>query len=219
MKACCRPVQAKSLNHSFDDCQSSNSGTSPCRLRIHRSCANISNVPSTFLSVLFLVFSENRGSFRNLSATDADPFHSTVTINIGASKTGMVRSVRSVWQFLQHYSKHLMCPCSGQFPCVFFCDPSIPSLSTFLSMNRTTSFLSSSPANWAKNVYTPANVAFFYVSFLAPRRPILVLYFFVLFGISMKQRIKHMIKYKYTPFDIGKTKHKGKADTGSVVST
>lgn len=29
MKACCRPVQAKSLNHSFDDCQSSNSGTSP----------------------------------------------------------------------------------------------------------------------------------------------------------------------------------------------
>lgn len=27
--------------------------------------------------------------------------------------------------------------------------------------------------------------------------PILVLYFFVLFGISMKQRIKHMIKYKY----------------------
>eukprot|EP00729_Bicosta_minor_P006691 gene6691-3745_t len=49
--------------------------------------------------------------------------------------------------------------------------------------------------------------------------PILVLYFFVLFGISMKQRIKHMIKYKYTPFDMGKTKHKGKADSGAVVST
>jgi hypothetical protein len=47
----------------------------------------------------------------------------------------------------------------------------------------------------------------------------LVLYFFVLFGISMKQRIKHMIKYKYIPFDFSKTKHKGKADTSSVVQT
>lgn len=49
--------------------------------------------------------------------------------------------------------------------------------------------------------------------------PILVLYFFILFGISMKQRIKHMIKYKYVPFSFGKPKHKGKEDAGKVVMT
>ena len=30
--------------------------------------------------------------------------------------------------------------------------------------------------------------------------PILVIYFFILFGVTMKQRILHMIKYKYVPF-------------------
>eukprot|EP00039_Didymoeca_costata_P019617 m.338268 g.338268 ORF g.338268 m.338268 type:complete len:194 (+) comp18363_c0_seq1:182-763(+) len=49
--------------------------------------------------------------------------------------------------------------------------------------------------------------------------PILVMYFFILFGISMKQRIKHMLKYNYVPMDIGKPKFKGKEDSGKVVST
>lgn len=39
--------------------------------------------------------------------------------------------------------------------------------------------------------------------------PILVMYFFILFFLTMKRQIKHMIKYKYIPFTHGKTKYKG----------
>eukprot|EP00056_Hartaetosiga_gracilis_P020911 m.21893 g.21893 ORF g.21893 m.21893 type:complete len:203 (+) comp8771_c0_seq1:114-722(+) len=41
--------------------------------------------------------------------------------------------------------------------------------------------------------------------------PILVLYFFILLTLTMKERIAHMIKYKYVPFSVGKPKHKGKS--------
>lgn len=34
--------------------------------------------------------------------------------------------------------------------------------------------------------------------------PILMLYFLALFFVTMKSRIKHMIKYKYLPFSTGK---------------
>ncbi|ORX57880.1 retrieval of early ER protein Rer1 [Piromyces finnis] len=34
--------------------------------------------------------------------------------------------------------------------------------------------------------------------------PILLIYFFGLFGVTMKRQIKHMIKYKYIPINIGK---------------
>lgn len=34
--------------------------------------------------------------------------------------------------------------------------------------------------------------------------PILVMYFVVLFAVTMRRQIAHMIKYKYVPFDIGK---------------
>jgi hypothetical protein len=34
--------------------------------------------------------------------------------------------------------------------------------------------------------------------------PILMLYFLALFFVTMKTRIKHMIKYKYLPFSTGK---------------
>jgi len=34
--------------------------------------------------------------------------------------------------------------------------------------------------------------------------PILVMYFFVLFFLTMRRQIQHMIKYKYIPFDIGR---------------
>mmetsp|Transcript_38736 Transcript_38736/g.39438 ORF Transcript_38736/g.39438 Transcript_38736/m.39438 type:complete len:183 (+) Transcript_38736:71-619(+) len=40
--------------------------------------------------------------------------------------------------------------------------------------------------------------------------PILLLYFIVLFFITMKRQIKHMIKYKYLPFSWGKQKYSGK---------
>ncbi|KAH9942189.1 retrieval of early ER protein Rer1 [Epithele typhae] len=34
--------------------------------------------------------------------------------------------------------------------------------------------------------------------------PILVVYFFVLFALTMRRQIQHMIKYKYVPFDMGR---------------
>lgn len=34
--------------------------------------------------------------------------------------------------------------------------------------------------------------------------PILVMYFFVLFVLTMRRQIQHMIKYKYVPFDLGR---------------
>lgn len=38
--------------------------------------------------------------------------------------------------------------------------------------------------------------------------PILVIYFIILFALTMKRQIQHMIKYKYLPFDFGKTKYR-----------
>jgi hypothetical protein len=37
--------------------------------------------------------------------------------------------------------------------------------------------------------------------------PILLLYFIVLFVITMKRQIKHMIKHKYVPWSWGKAKY------------
>ncbi|KZT72275.1 retrieval of early ER protein Rer1 [Daedalea quercina L-15889] len=34
--------------------------------------------------------------------------------------------------------------------------------------------------------------------------PILVVYFFILFTLTMRRQIQHMIKYKYIPFDFGR---------------
>ncbi|XP_012943094.1 protein RER1 [Aplysia californica] len=49
--------------------------------------------------------------------------------------------------------------------------------------------------------------------------PILVMYFIILFTLTMKRQIKHMIKYRYLPFSHGKARYKGKEDTGKVVSS
>lgn len=49
--------------------------------------------------------------------------------------------------------------------------------------------------------------------------PILVVYFFILFTITMKRQIKHMLKYRYIPFTHGKTKYRGKEDTGKVATS
>ncbi|XP_076160483.1 protein RER1 isoform X1 [Ptiloglossa arizonensis] len=43
--------------------------------------------------------------------------------------------------------------------------------------------------------------------------PILVLYFIMLFCITMKRQIKHMIKYRYLPFTHGKPKYQNHEDT------
>lgn len=49
--------------------------------------------------------------------------------------------------------------------------------------------------------------------------PILVLYFIILFTITMKKQIRHMIKYKYIPFTYGKAQYRGKVDTGKIVGS
>ncbi|GAU97691.1 hypothetical protein RvY_08943-1 [Ramazzottius varieornatus] len=40
--------------------------------------------------------------------------------------------------------------------------------------------------------------------------PILVVYFIMLFCLTMKRQIKHMIKYRYLPFSLGKPRYAGK---------
>lgn len=49
--------------------------------------------------------------------------------------------------------------------------------------------------------------------------PILVMYFIILFCVTMKRQIRHMIKYRYLPFTHGKTKYKGKEDSGKVFAS
>ena len=39
--------------------------------------------------------------------------------------------------------------------------------------------------------------------------PILLIYFCILFVLTMKRQIKHMIKHRYLPFNLGKKKYKG----------
>ncbi|KAL1926003.1 hypothetical protein VTP01DRAFT_7096 [Rhizomucor pusillus] len=41
--------------------------------------------------------------------------------------------------------------------------------------------------------------------------PILLIYFCILFAITMRRQIKHMIKYKYIPFDWGKKNYAASA--------
>lgn len=42
--------------------------------------------------------------------------------------------------------------------------------------------------------------------------PILLMYFLILFFVSIKERIKHMIKHKYVPLSVGKPKFPGKPE-------
>lgn len=45
--------------------------------------------------------------------------------------------------------------------------------------------------------------------------PILLCYWIVLFVLTMRRQIAHMIKYKYIPFNIGKQKYGGKKPSAS----
>ncbi|RLV89902.1 Protein RER1 [Spathaspora sp. JA1] len=38
--------------------------------------------------------------------------------------------------------------------------------------------------------------------------PILLMYFIILFTLTMRKQIQHMVKYKYLPFDFGKTRYR-----------
>lgn len=48
--------------------------------------------------------------------------------------------------------------------------------------------------------------------------PILLFYWLVLFVLTMKRQISHMIKYRYLPFNIGKQKYRGKKPASSASS-
>ncbi|XP_015570720.3 protein RER1A [Ricinus communis] len=49
--------------------------------------------------------------------------------------------------------------------------------------------------------------------------PILLCYWIVLFVLTMRRQIAHMIKYKYIPFSIGKQKYGGKRSSASSSSS
>ncbi|EDK46828.1 protein RER1 [Lodderomyces elongisporus NRRL YB-4239] len=38
--------------------------------------------------------------------------------------------------------------------------------------------------------------------------PILLMYFIILFTLTMRKQIQHMVRYKYLPFDFGKTRYR-----------
>jgi len=40
--------------------------------------------------------------------------------------------------------------------------------------------------------------------------PVLVVYWLILFALTMRRQIQHMIKYRYVPFTVGKTRYSGK---------
>ena len=44
------------------------------------------------------------------------------------------------------------------------------------------------------------------------------MYFIMLFVITMKRQLKHMMKHKYVPWTSGKKKFQGKDDKGAVRS-
>uniref|UniRef100_A0A5K3F983 Protein RER1 n=1 Tax=Mesocestoides corti TaxID=53468 RepID=A0A5K3F983_MESCO len=48
--------------------------------------------------------------------------------------------------------------------------------------------------------------------------PILVIYFFTLFYVTMRRQIEHMIRYKYLPFTYGKPRPQGKTAQGPLRS-
>jgi len=40
--------------------------------------------------------------------------------------------------------------------------------------------------------------------------PVLVMYWLILFSLTMRRQIQHMVKYRYVPFSFGKAKYSGK---------
>ncbi|KAI5075535.1 hypothetical protein GOP47_0009611 [Adiantum capillus-veneris] len=49
--------------------------------------------------------------------------------------------------------------------------------------------------------------------------PILLLYWIVLFVLTMKRQIRHMIKFRYVPFNMGKQKYTGKKPASDRASS
>jgi len=64
----------------------------------------------------------------------------------------------------------------------------------------------------SKSVCIATVMTFFSVFDIPVFWPILLLYFCVLFFLTMKRQIKHMWKHKYVPWSHGKKKYKGKKE-------
>ncbi|KAM0683574.1 hypothetical protein MDAP_001144 [Mitosporidium daphniae] len=59
-------------------------------------------------------------------------------------------------------------------------------------------------------------ISFFSIFDIPVFWPILLVYFILLFAMTMKRQIKHMIKYKYIPFDLGKKKYNSSNKTSGT---
>lgn len=71
---------------------------------------------------------------------------------------------------------------------------------------------------WASRATAIAFIMTFFEMFNVPVFwPILVMYFIMLFVITMKRQLKHMIKHRYVPWTAGKKKFQGKEDKGAVI--
>ena len=62
-------------------------------------------------------------------------------------------------------------------------------------------------ANWMTVAFA---MTFFSIFDVPVFWPILLFYWIVLFMLTMKRQILHMIKYKYVPFSVGKQRYSGK---------
>lgn len=61
-----------------------------------------------------------------------------------------------------------------------------------------------------RSILTGFMATFFAVFDVPVFWPILLLYWSVLFTLTMKRQIQHMIKYKYVPFTLGKRTYKAR---------
>jgi len=66
----------------------------------------------------------------------------------------------------------------------------------------------------SRAVLMATGMTFFEVFNIPVFWPILLLYFIVLFFLTMKRQIMHMYKHRYVPWSSGKTKYSGKDGGG-----
>jgi Rer1 family len=98
----------------------------------------------------------------------------------------------------------------GEHPLFFFFGPKQATFLAFLLISHTIQ-LSLFRYSTTKAIFVALVCSFFSVFDIPVFWPILLIYFCILFAITMRRQIKHMIKYKYVPFDLGK-KNYGKSN-------
>lgn len=92
----------------------------------------------------------------------------------------------------------LSCPCLTPFLFLFYVRPFARRLPEFKFWHSCT-----------RSVLIAICMTFFSIFDVPVFWPILLLYFIVLFFITMKRQINHMIKHRYVPFSFGKTTYNG----------